>query len=100
MCKNAYRIVQAVIFRQILCCTNVDRTACLTEGFYQADLEFADADCVAAITQEQIALVFVQERKLLGLSATFDPKTGSYPVAGKTSGDLNGPRTGAILSLT
>ena len=29
-----------------------------------------------------------------------EPKTGSYPVAGKTSGDLNGPRTGAILSLT
>ena len=29
-----------------------------------------------------------------------EPKFGSYPVAGNTSGCLNGPSTGAILSLT
>ena len=29
-----------------------------------------------------------------------EPKSGSYPVAGRASGRLNGPRVGAILSLT
>jgi DNA primase len=29
-----------------------------------------------------------------------DPKSGSYPVAGSPVGGLNGPRVGAILSLT
>ena len=28
------------------------------------------------------------------------PKSGSYPVAGNTSGGLKGPSVGAILSLT
>jgi hypothetical protein len=39
-------------------------------------------------------------RHSLSRATTIYPKSGSYPVAGKTSGGLNGPRTGAILSLT
>lgn len=31
---------------------------------------------------------------------TIEPKNSSYPVAGRASGDLNGPSVGAIFSLT
>ncbi len=34
------------------------------------------------------------------LLAASDPKSGSYPVAGRASGGLNGPSVGAIFSLT
>jgi transposase len=41
-----------------------------------------------------------QEKSSKVADALHQPKSGSYPVAGRASGGLNGPRVGAILSLT
>ncbi len=34
------------------------------------------------------------------ISASFEPKSGSYPVAGSAAGGFGGPMTGAMRSLT
>jgi K+-transporting ATPase ATPase A chain len=49
-----------------------------------------------------IAVVFALIRGLARKSSADinNSKSGSYPVAGRPSGGLNGPSTGAILSLT
>jgi GGDEF domain-containing protein len=52
---------------------------------------------VSAQAQTPFNLAFIDLDRFKPIN---DPKSGSYPVAGNTSGVLNGPRTGAILSLT
>jgi hypothetical protein len=54
-----------------------------------------------SLTEAMARDMDVHALALRGAAANFNyPKSGSYPVAGNTSGVLNGPRTGAILSLT
>ena len=64
----------------------------MEQGKWQAHLEAAETSGMSPIAYAA--------QHGINVRWLYEPKSGSYPVAGRASGGLNGPSVGAILSLT